>query len=230
MSRFFPGLNTSVQLFLSAAWCCLFSFPSQADDVNLYKAPEDGGPRNWEVTGVSSYLNLREAPSSVAPVVSRYPPGTLLSNLGCEEVAGQAWCYVQEMSGGPVGYVSANYLKGAVSPDGTVALGSDDSALRAGQGDYDAKGSIPCAVSKGQPMGECDFGVARAGGGYATVVVTRPNGNPRIIYFQLGKPIGAGISEADYPGEFSTRKEGDLNFIRIGDERYEIPDAVVLGG
>jgi len=46
----------------------------------------------------------------------------------------------------------------------------------------------------------------------------------------LGKPIGADASEADNPGPFSARRERDLNFIRIGNERYEIPDAVVLGG
>jgi hypothetical protein len=45
----------------------------------------------------------------------------------------------------------------------------------------------------------------------------------------MGKPIGADISEAD-PGKFSATREGDLNFIRIGNERYEIPDSVVLGG
>jgi hypothetical protein len=45
----------------------------------------------------------------------------------------------------------------------------------------------------------------------------------------MGRAIGADTSEAD-PGAFSARREGDLTFIRIGDERYEIPDAVVLGG
>ncbi len=29
---------------------------------------------------------------------------------------------------------------------------------------------------------------------------------------------------------FCTRKENDLHLIRVGNERYEIPDAVVLGG
>ena len=32
------------------------------------------------------------------------------------------------------------------------------------------------------------------------------------------------------PGEFSATSESDLNIIRIGQERYEIPDAVVSGG
>ena len=108
-------------------------------------------------------------------------------------------------------------------------MGPDDSALRAGQGDFDATGSIPCAQQRGQPMGQCEIGVARAGGGYATVVVTKPDGRARVIFFRMGIPIGADTSEADY-GEFSATRESDLNLVRIGSERYEIPDAVVLGG
>jgi butyrate kinase len=79
------------------------------------------------------------------------------------------------------------------------------------------------------PATACEFGVARAGGGYATVVVTRPGGGTRAIFFRMGRPIGTDTSEAD-PGEFSAVREGDLSHVRVGQERYEIPDAVVLGG
>ena len=78
-------------------------------------------------------------------------------------------------------------------------------------------------------MAQCEFGVARAGGGYATVVIKKADGLTRAIFFRMGKPIGADTSEAD-PGKFSATREGDLILIRIGNERYEIPDAVVLGG
>jgi hypothetical protein len=46
----------------------------------------------------------------------------------------------------------------------------------------------------------------------------------------MGIPIGADTSQADGYPEFRADKENDLHVIRIGDERYEIPDAVVLGG
>jgi hypothetical protein len=46
----------------------------------------------------------------------------------------------------------------------------------------------------------------------------------------MGKPIGADTSEADRTGTFRATRENDLNLIRVGNERYEIPDAVVLGG
>ena len=123
----------------------------------------------------------------------------------------------------------AEFLKPAVSPDGSARMGPDDSSLRAGRGDFDATGKLPCAQHAGQPMTQCEFGVARAGGGYATVVISKPDGLKRAIFYRMGIAIGADTSEAD-PGEFSAARENDLYFIRVGHERYEIPDAVVLGG
>jgi hypothetical protein len=117
-----------------------------------------------------------------------------------------------------------------VSPDGSVATGPDNSAFRAGQGDFDATGQIPCAQYSGQPTTKCEFGVARAGGGYATVVIKKPDGRARAIFFRMGKPIAADTSEADGYPKFSAIKENDLHLIRLGDERYEIPNAVILGG
>jgi heat shock protein HslJ len=193
-------------------------------------APEDGGPRNWEVTGVTGALNLREQPTTAAKIITTYSSGTILDNLGCQSAGGRIWCDVQQLGGGPRGYVAVKYLTPAVSPDGFVATGPDNSAFRAGQGDFDVTGQIPCAQSAGQPMMQCDFGVARAGGGYATVVIKKSDGRTRAIFFRLGKPIGADTSEADGYPEFRVTKENDLHLIRVGNERYEIPDAVVLGG
>lgn len=79
-------------------------------------------------------------------------------------------------------------------------------------------------------MTQCEFGVARAGGGYATVVVKKPDTGRRAIFFRMGKPTGANTSQADGYPDFSATKESDLIIIRIDDERYEIPDAVILGG
>ena len=204
----------------------LWSLAAFAADVPA--APEDGGPRNWTVT--SDGLNLREQPSTNASVVTRYAAGTTLSNLGCQRTSGRIWCDVQELRGGPRGYVAAEFLKPAVSPDASARMGPDDSALRAGQGDFDATGKIPCRQTAGQPMGQCDFGVATAGGGYATVVVTKPDSVKRAIYFTMGIPIGADTSQADGYPEFNASRKGDLHLIRIGDERYEIAESVVLGG
>ena len=202
-------------------------------DARLAEAPaspENGGPRNWVVSGASGGLNLREQPSTSSRIVAAFSQGTILDNLGCEASEERYWCYVQSFGGGPVGYVAAEFLQPAVSPNGMAMTGPDDSALRAGQGTFDATGTIPCAQYRGQPMTECEFGVARAGGGYATVVIKKTDSINRAIFFRMGKPTGADTSEADGYPEFRANKEDDLHIIRIGDERYEIPDAVILGG
>ena len=101
---------------------------------------------------------------------------------------------------------------------------------RASEGKFNATGKIPCAQAKGQPMGQCDFGVARAGGGTAAVAVSMPDGRKRIIFFKAGKAVGADLSQADDNMSFSATKEADLYMIRAGNERYEIPEAAIYGG
>jgi hypothetical protein len=112
---------------------------------------------------------------------------------------------------------------------GASPAGASD-AERAGTGDFDARGQVPCAQHKGQPMGQCPFGVARASGGTATVVVTRPDGRTRALFFQKGRFLSPDTSQADGYPEVHAEKQSDLNLIRVGQERYEIPDAVIFGG
>ena len=224
MHDFFPpGSEEEAQAFTTPPW-------HPAPDEGVPAAPVDGGPSNWEVKGVTGRLQLRAQPSTSADILGSYPAGTILDNLGCQRAGDRVWCDVQQLGGGPRGYVAADYLKPAVGPDGSVPMGPETTSLRAGRGDFDATGKIPCAQHAGQPTVQCDFGVARQGGGFATVVVTKPDGVKRAIFFRLGFPIGADTSEADGYGEFRVEKEGDLHHIRVGQERYEIPDAVALGG
>jgi hypothetical protein len=44
----------------------------------------------------------------------------------------------------------------------------------------------------------------------------------------MDRPIGADTSQANSYSEFWATKESDLNFIRIGNERFEISDSVFL--
>jgi heat shock protein HslJ len=194
--------------------------------------PAEGGPRDWQIAGSGGPAALRAAPSVSARVVARLARGTILDNLGCqagERTDGRVWCDVQPLGGGPRGYLPADLLAPATAPDGTVPTGEDDSALRAGQGRFDASGKLPCAQQPGLPLSPCDFGAARAGGGYATVVVTRPDGRTRAIFFRLGRAIGADTSQADGMPAFAAVRDGETYRIRVGTERYEIPRAVVLG-
>ncbi len=222
--------QASIRAVLLAAVSVSLALQASAAAAQDPRAPDDGGPRYWAVTAAPHGLNLREEPSTSARRIAAYREGTVLNNLGCTSAEGRFWCDVQALGGGPRGYVAAAFLAAAVAPDGSVPMGPDLSALRAGQRDFDATGQIPCARYAGQPMGQCSFGVARAGAGDATVVVTFPDGRSRPIYFQLGRATGAGQSQADGYGEFVYERESDLSLIRVGDERYEIPDAVVFGG
>lgn len=87
--------------------------PALATGAELPAAPENGGPRNFEVSAVGG-LNLRERPTTAATVLARYPDGIWLDNLGCLEAEGRAWCDVQKLGGGPRGYVAAEFLRPAI--------------------------------------------------------------------------------------------------------------------
>ncbi len=95
---------------------------------------------------------------------------------------------------------------------------------------FDATGDIPCALQLGQPTRSCRFGVKREGNGSALVTVFWPDGRSRTVFFDGGRAVGSDATEADASGGFHAERAGDLSLIRVGAERYEIPDAVVFGG
>jgi hypothetical protein len=71
---------------------------SSAKPAVVPAAPENGGPRNWEVTRT---LHLREHPGTAARILATLRRGTILDNLGCQRIQGRAWCDVQPLGGGP---------------------------------------------------------------------------------------------------------------------------------
>ena len=138
-------------------------------------------------------------------------------------------------SGKHSNFTLAVAIAGAAQPVAAAQTTAEDEKMveasaRASQGKFNATGKIPCAQNKGQPMGQCDFGVARAGGGTAAVSITLLDGRKRAIFFKAGKAVGADLSQADGNMSFSASKEADLYTIRAGNERYEIPEAVIYGG
>ncbi len=90
---------------------------------------------------------------------------------------------------------------------------------------------IPCAREAGQPMGQCRFGVERTRGrGNGQVTVFWPGGGNRVICFEDLTPVRFDQSQADGDARMTVRREGDLFHIRIGGQRFEIPEAVITGG
>lgn len=104
------------------------------------------------------------------------------------------------------------------------------SSERAGQGQFDARGPVRCAERPGQPMRQCQAAVARDPGGTATIVITRPDGRKRFIFFKNGNPVSADLSQADGNMKFRGSKGGDVYYIEAGNERYEIVEAFIFGG
>ncbi|MGE0103620.1 MAG: hypothetical protein AB7H86_22575 [Blastocatellales bacterium] len=95
--------------------------------------------------------------------------------------------------------------------------------------DFNATGQITCSMGGGA-TGNCDFGVKREGNGSGMVTVTKPDGSKRVIFFENGKATGFDQSQADKGLKFSATKKGDMTIVNIGQERYEIFDAVIYGG
>jgi hypothetical protein len=79
-------------------------------------------------------------------------------------------------------------------------------------------------------MGSCEFGVVRIGGGSGYVKVFWPDGGNRVIHFKDGMPTDFDRKELDGDAQTTVEKEGDLFLLRIGAQRFEIFEAVILGG
>jgi hypothetical protein len=59
------------------------------------------------------------------------------------------------------------------------------------------------------------------------VAVTLPDGRKRFLFFESGKAVGADLGQADGNMAFSATREVDLFRIQAGNERYEVPEAVL---
>jgi len=114
-------------------------------------------------------------------------------------------------------------------PDKIPVPTKSNDALVSGT-DFNATGIIPCARISGQPMGSCEFGVKREGNGNGMVSVFWPEGGSRVIFFEDGTPVYFDQSQADGNIEMTTGRENDLFQVKIGEERFEIPEAVINGG
>ncbi|MEW9919531.1 META domain-containing protein [Marimonas sp. MJW-29] len=172
-----------------------------------------GEPPYLNPFGLADGMPIRVEPDVASSIVGGAFSGQVLRNAGCEG----DWCQVTSLDGSVSGWAEQQTLE------------ASDTALRAGQGVFDATGILPCAKEVGAPMAQCAFGVARDAGANATVAIFRPDGKTRALFFSDGALLGADTSEADGGHGVSSAREGDLFLIRVNDERYEIPDAIVQG-
>jgi hypothetical protein len=92
---------------------------------------------------------------------------------------------------------------------------------------FHASAMIPCLLPYDARTKECEAFVIRRGfDGTATVEVRWGEGLKRRILFVKGKPVAADATAA-----LSVERRGDVSVVHFGgDERFEIPDALVTGG
>ncbi len=183
-----------------------------------------GGPDYWRVSGVggNDALNLRAGPSTRYESIGKLRNGEVLQNRGCRLTGGERWCAIRATHSGVTGWVAGRYLVEAAPPPAPAVPEGGP----VGNGvPFDATGSVPCAAQAGQPMRRCPFGVVREGPGNAGVWIALGDGSERQILFEGGAPVATNSAYA-----LSFEKIGDLFIVRVGDERYDIPEAVVNGG
>lgn len=223
------GLGISWAVVIALAAPLSAGAPSEAEaQAHAPCAAEDGGPRRWVVADPAG-VELRAAASEDAGAVARAPGGAILSNLGCATIDGRVWRAVRPFRGGARGHTASEALRPAQGPDGTTPMGLDDSARRARRGDFDAEGEIACAQNPGQAMGRCSVAIARGGGGDATVIATFANRFARRLSFANGAFIGADATMSGVGRDIAWRLEDGVHIIRVDDQRYALPNALVFG-
>jgi hypothetical protein len=118
---------------------------------------------------------------------------------------------------------------GAASGETAVQLPIDLNATPVSQG-FTATGIMPCARDAGQPMGQCNFGVKREADGNGMITIAWPDGGSRVIFYEDMTPMSFDKSQADGDAEMTVSEESDLFTVRIGDQRFEFPEAIMAGG
>ncbi|WP_397608273.1 hypothetical protein [Silanimonas sp.] len=120
-------------------------------------------------------------------------------------------------------------------PNSPATAGDGD-----GQGDalvegtpYHATAQVRCEGYKGAAPGFCDAGVVRGLETGTYVEVSLSDGRKRTIFFNAdGSFLTFSTAEADGTAALpiESRRDGDMTIAILGTERYEVPDAFVLGG
>jgi len=92
---------------------------------------------------------------------------------------------------------------------------------------YHASAEVPCMSRSSGQVARCKAFVIRRAYNSATVVVMSPEGQKRQFLFVKGKAVAS-----DQPEKLMVQMSGDRSLLTLGDnfERYEISDALVLGG
>lgn len=117
-------------------------------------------------------------------------------------------------------------LKVAIGGTPLVPVPAAQDALIAGT-PYHASTEVPCVSGTNGKVHSCKAFVIRRATNSGTVVVTKPDGQKRQFLFVKGQAVAS-----DQPEKLSVQRRGDVSVLILGEnfERYEIVDALVVGG
>jgi hypothetical protein len=92
---------------------------------------------------------------------------------------------------------------------------------------FHASADVPCSSGSSGKAASCKASVIRRANNGATVVVMNPEGQKRQFLFVKGKAVAS-----DQPEKLTVQRRGDVSVLVLGEnvERYEIIDALVVGG
>ncbi|WP_411868460.1 hypothetical protein [Vulcanococcus limneticus] len=92
---------------------------------------------------------------------------------------------------------------------------------------YHASAEVSCGSGGSGQAARCQAFVIRRANNSGTVVVTNPAGQKRQFLFVKGQAVAS-----DQPETLSVQRRGDVSVLSLGEnsERYEIVDALVVGG
>ncbi len=101
-------------------------------------------------------------------------------------------------------------------------------AERAKSGAFDATGEVRCAQEVGESLGMCSAALARADGSSA-VIVTFANGFSRTLIFADGEFLRGNATMSGVGTDTDWRLSRGMYHVRVDDQRFEIPEALVFG-
>lgn len=94
---------------------------------------------------------------------------------------------------------------------------------------FTASSIIPC-TRPGTADALCDAGVVREGNGNGFVMVFWPDAGSRVLYFEDGEIVRYDEAQSDGGARLTVTRDGDLQIVTIGEARFQIFDALLVGG
>lgn len=91
----------------------------------------------------------------------------------------------------------------------------------------EAKALVHCAQERGETLSECPAEVERAGDGRTTVTVAFPSGFTRRLTFTNGRFVRGDATMSGVGTDTDWTRENGEHLIRVDDQRFVIPDALV---